>query len=318
MKIAFASLVGVEPMPFPTLLERAKAAGLDAIEVNVGPTFPHIAGAAYPGHLDLDAILRDGPAQTHELLAAHGITITSLAPMLNLLAPDPTLREERIAAFRLAIDACAALGVPTVVTYGGSAFGMHFYGLPGVGPDHPSNHVAENLRLFTDIFTPLAAYAEAKGVRIAFETAARGGGQGNIAHSPELWDYIFDAVPSPALGLSFDPSHLIWLQIPNISDLIRQYGARIYHFDAKDTEILPAVLARQGILGSGWWRYRLPGLGALDWRGIFSALWDIGYDDVISIENEDPLFLGLDGVAWSADYLRSIFPLSHAGGNTTD
>lgn len=313
MKIAFASLVGIEPMPFATLLARAKAMGLDAIEVNVGPTFPHIAGAAYPGHLDLDAILRDGPAQTHELLAAHGMTITSLAPMLNLLAPDVTVREERIAAFRQAIDACAALGVPTVVTYGGSAFGMHFYGLPGVGANHPSNHVTENLRLFTDIFTPLAAYAEAKGVRIAFETAARGGGQGNIAHSPELWDMLFDAVSSPALGLSFDPSHLIWLQIPNIPDLIRQYGARIYHFDAKDTEILPAVLARQGILGSGWWRYRLPGLGALNWRDVLSALWDIGYDDGISIENEDPLFLGLDGVAWSANYLRGTFPLRATG-----
>ncbi|MDQ2784834.1 MAG: sugar phosphate isomerase/epimerase [Chloroflexota bacterium] len=308
MKIAFASLVGVEPMPFPTLLARAEAAGLDAIEVNVGPTFPRIAGAAYPGHLDLDAILRDGPGQTHELLTVYGVTITSLAPMLNLLAPEATRREERIAVFRQAIDACAALGVPTVVTYGGSAFGMHFSGLPGVGPDHPSNHCAENVALFREVFTPLAQYAEAKGVRIAFETAARGGGQGNIAHSPELWDMLFDAVPSPALGLSFDPSHLIWLQIPNIPDLIRQYGSRIYHFDAKDTEILPAVLARQGILGSGWWRYRLPGLGALDWRAILSALCDIGYDDVISIENEDPLFLGLDGVAWSADYLRGIFP----------
>lgn len=309
MKIAFASLVGIEPVPFPTLLARARAAGLDAVEVNVGPAFPHIAGAPYPGHLDLDAILRDGAGQVREMLAAHGITITSLAPMLNLLAPNATLREERIAAFHQTIDACAALGVPTVVTYGGSAFGMHFYGLPGVGPDHPSNHLSENVAIFKAVFTPLAAYAAARGVRIAFETAARGGGHGNVAHSPELWDMLFDAVPSPALGLSFDPSHLIWLQIPNIPDLIRHYGSRIYHFDAKDTEILPAVLARQGILGSGWWRYRLPGLGALDWRGILSALGDIGYDDVISIENEDPLFRGLDGVAWAAEYLRGIFPL---------
>ncbi len=318
MKIAFASLVGIEPMPFPALLTRANAAGLDAVEVNVGPTFPPIAGAPYPGHLDLDAILRDGPEPTHELLAAHGVTITSLAPMLNLLAPDPSLREERIATFRQMIDACASLGVPTVVTYGGSAFGMHFYGLPGVGPNHPSNRLSENIGIFKEVFTPLAEYAEAKGVRIAFETAARGGGHGNVAHSPELWDYIFDAVPSPALGLSFDPSHLIWLQIPHIPDLIRQYGSRIYHFDAKDTEVLPAVLARQGILGSGWWRYRLPGLGALDWRGVLSALRDIGYDDVLSIENEDPLFLGLDGVAWSANYLRSIFPFLRADDGTTD
>lgn len=308
MKIAFASLVGVEPMPFPTLLARARAVGLHAIEVNVGPAFPRIAGAAYPGHLDLEAMLRDGPGRVQEILAAHGVTIASLAPMLNLLTPDRALRTERIAAFRQTIDACAALGVPTVVTYGGSAFGMHFYGLPGVRPEHPSNHRAENLAVFTAVFTPLAAYAEGKGVRIAFETAPRGGGEGNVAHNPELWDMLFDAVPSPALGLSFDPSHLVWLQIPDIPGLIRRYGARIYHFDAKDTEILPAVLARQGILGGGWWRYRLPGLGALDWRGILSALGDIGYDDVVSIENEDPLFPGLDGVAWAANYLRRVFP----------
>lgn len=317
MQIAFASLVGVEPMPFPTLLARAKAYGLDAIEVNVGPTFRRIGDAPYPGHLDLDAIARDGPAVTQELLAAHSCTISSLAPMLNLLAPDPAVRAERIAVARRTIEACAALGVPTMVTYGGSASGMHFYGLPGVGPDHASNHVAENLRQFQAVFTPLAEYAEAHGVRIAFETAARGGGQGNLAHNPELWDLLFDAVPSPALGLSFDPSHLVWLQIPNIPDLIRQYGPRIYHFDGKDTEILPAMLARQGILGNAWWRYRLPGLGALDWRAILSAVRDTGYDSVISIENEDPLFPGLEGVAWSASYLRSQFPFDLTNGNST-
>lgn len=317
MQIAFASLVGVEPMPFPTLLARAKAHGLDAIEVNVGPTFRRIGDAPYPGHLDLDAIARDGPAATQELLAAYGCTISSLAPMLNLLAPDPAVRAERIAVARRTIEACATLGVPTMVTYGGSASGMHFYGLPGVGPDHASNHVAENLRQFQAVFTPLAEYAEAHGVRIAFETAARGGGQGNLAHNPELWDLLFDAVPSPALGLSFDPSHLVWLQIPNIPDLIRQYGPRIYHFDGKDTEILPAMLARQGILGNAWWRYRLPGLGALDWRAILSAVRDTGYDSVISIENEDPLFPGLEGVAWSASYLRSQFPFDLTNGNST-
>jgi sugar phosphate isomerase/epimerase len=309
MQVAFASLVGVEPMPFPALVREAAARGLYAIEVNVGPAYRPIENASYPGHLDLAAILRDGPEHVQSVLDAHDVTIVSLAPMLNLLAPDPAVRAERIATLRMTIDAAVALGANTVVTYAGSAFGMFFYGYPATGPNHPSNHVEENLALFREVYTPLGAYAEERGVRIAFETAARGGGQGNLAHNPELWDALFDAVPSPALGLSFDPSHLIWLHIPNIPDLIRRYGPRIHHVDGKDCEIMPERLARQGILGNDWWRYRLPGLGAVDWIGVLSALKDVGYDGPVSIENEDPLFLGLDGVKWSADYLRSVFPM---------
>jgi len=304
MKIGFATLIGVEPMPFPALVRRAAEHGLTALEVNVGPSYPRIDGAPFPGHLDLAAIVRDGPGPVAELLARHGVEIASLAPMLNLLTADLALREARIAEVRLAIDACAALGVGTLVTFAGSAFGMHFSGMPGVGDDHPSNRVADNLAIFKDVYGPLAAYAADRGVRIAFETAGRGGPEGNLAHSPELWDRMFEAVPSPALGLSFDPSHLVWLQIPDPPDVIRAYGPRIYHVDGKDTEILPARLRRRGILGAGWWRYRLPGLGALDWRAIFSALRDVGYDGVVAIENEDPLCPGLAGVAWSAAYLR--------------
>jgi len=84
--------------------------------------------------------------------------------------------------------------------------------------------------------------------------------------------------------LSFDPSHLLWLQIPDVPGIIRSYGSRIYHVDGKDCEILPDRLARQGILGSSWWRYRLPGFGQLDWIAILAALREIGYDGAMSIE----------------------------------
>lgn len=305
MKIGFSTLVGIEPTPFAELVAWSAANGITALEVNVGPGYAPIDGADFPGHLDLPSILREGPARTHELLASHGVEIVSLAPMLNLLTADLARREEQIAYMRLTIDACALLGIGTVVTFTGSAFGMNFFGLPGVGEGHASNKVADNLRLFEEIYGPMADYAESREVRIAFETAGRGGGEGNLAHCPELWDAMFEAVPSPALGLSFDPSHLVWLQIPNVPGVIRAYGDRIYHVDAKDTEILPDRLARQGILGNGWWRYRLPGYGALDWRAIFSALADVGYDGIVSIENEDPLIPGRAGVKVAAAHLRS-------------
>ena len=303
MKIGFSSLVGVEPTPLPELLGWAAANGIRTIEINTGPAYAPIAGAGFPGHLDVQEIVRNGPGSTLELIAQHGIEIASIAPMLNLLTADLDLREKRIAYMRDTIDACKLLGVSTVVTFTGSAYGMSFYGLPGVGDGHASNHVGDNLVIFKEVYGPLADYAGERGVRIAFETAGRGGAEGNLAHSPELWDAMFDIVPSSALGLSFDPSHLVWLHIPSIPDVIRRYGSRIYHFDAKDTEILYDRLGKQGILGSGWWRYRLPGYGQLDWRAIFSALRDIGYDGIVSIENEDPLCLGRVGVKHAADYL---------------
>lgn len=304
MQIAFATLVGTEPLPFADLVVWSAANGIAALEVNTGPTYPVIGDVAFPGHLDLETIVRDGPDGVHQLLNQYGVSIVSLAPMINLLTADPLVRESRIAQMQLTIDAAAVLGVDTVVTFAGSSHGMYFQGLPGMEPGHPSSQIAANLDLFGRVYGPLATYAAERDVRIAFETAGRGGGEGNIAHSPELWDAMFAAVPSPALGLSFDPSHLVWLQIPDVCGVIRSYADRIYHFDAKDTEIVPEVLARQGIFGSNWWRYRLPGSGQLDWAAIISTLRDIEYNGPISIENEDPFAPGLAGVATAATFLR--------------
>jgi sugar phosphate isomerase/epimerase len=277
--------------------------GVRWLEVMVGPDSSQPDGADV---LDLDDLLRNGPQRVQEDLARHGLTISALAPMLNLLHADPAVRAERAALLRQTIDACVLLGVDLAVIYGGSCSGMYLYGLPAVGPNHPSNTVDANLRLFREVMMPLAGYAESKGVRIALETAPRGGGQGNIAHNPELWDRLFEAVPSPALGLSFDPSHLVWLQIGPVAEVIHRYGSRIYHVDGKDTEILRDVLGMQGILGNAWWRYRLPGHGELHWESIIAALHEVGYHGTIDIENEDPEFPGLPGCESALQYLAPL------------
>lgn len=313
MKLAFASLVGIERMPFAALVERAAGIGVDGIEVNCGPTYPQLGDGDDGGHLDLRRIVADGPEPALELVRARGLEITALAPMLNLLTLDRDARRERVEYFRLTLDACQALGVDVAVVYGGSPFGMYLWGMPGQRPDHPSNRVGEAVAIFQEVVGPLVEHAERRGVKVALETAPRGGGHGNVAHAPELWDLVFDAVPSPALGLSFDPSHLVWLGIGDVPDVLRRYAPRIHHVDGKDAEILPAVLARQGVLGSGWWRYRLPGLGAIDWPAILSTLHEIGYRGALGIENEDPVLHGLAGVRWSAGYLRSLGLLDGVG-----
>ncbi len=306
MKVGFASLVGLPPIPIEESVAWAAANGLQGIEVNTGPVYPFIADGPIQGHLDLDRIITEGPGPIRALFDSYGIELTAIAPMINLLTSDLELRARRIVYMRQAIDAAAALDCPLVVTFTGSGYGMYFYGLPGVGDGHSSSRVRENLDAFAEIYGPLADHAESRGVRIAFETAGRGGGEGNIAHNPELWTAMFETVPSPALGLSFDPSHLVWLGIDDIPGLIHEFASRIYHVDGKDVEIVRDRLRRQGILGSGWWRYRLPGNGELDWTAIIAALRKIGYDGTISIEQEDDLDPGYDAVARSARYLHEV------------
>jgi sugar phosphate isomerase/epimerase len=43
---------------------------------------------------------------------------------------------------------------------------------------------------------------------------------------------------------------------------------------------------------TGWWRYRIPGLGEVDWRRIVDALYEGGFDGVVSVEHEDPIWGG--------------------------
>lgn len=306
MNIGFASLVGLEPKPFSQVVSWASANGFDSIEINVGPTFPVIGNAKTPGHLDLESLLYEGTDKVEQTLSRYKITLGAIAPMLNLLTSDLDLRKQRIAQMRMAIGVASNLGCDTVVTYAGSTDGLHFYGMPGVGDDHETNRVESNLALFKEVYAPLADFAEKVNVKIAFETAARGGGEGNLAHNPELWTRLFETVPSPALGLSFDPSHLVWLQIPDPAGLILEFRDRIHHVDGKDCEILDDRLARQGIFGSSWWRYRLPGKGSIDWSEIVRTLNTIGYAGPITIEQEDPECPGYDCLAESGAFLREI------------
>ena len=71
---------------------------------------------------------------------------------------------------------------------------------------------------FAEVFGPIAQAAEDAGLRVAFENWPGRGGDVpwhsvNLAWSPRNWCDMFDRVPSPALGLEFDPSHLVWQRI---------------------------------------------------------------------------------------------------------
>ena len=160
--------------------------------------------------------------------------------------------------------------------------------------------VADNIPAFKETFAPILKVAGDKGVKIAIENwpAFRGypwSGR-TMAYSPQAWDLLFDAAGTDTLGLEFDPSHLYWQGIDHVAAL-RKYKARVYHVHAKDTEIFYEKRNHIGIYGTdGWWTYRIPGLGEIDWRAFINELHTIGYAGGVCIEHEDDRF-----AAWKKD-----------------
>ena len=164
---------------------------------------------------------------------------------------------------------------------------------------NPYAPLDKELQRFRVIFPPLVKYAEDHGVKLMIENCPvthlvlpEGFPMGmNIAYSPAVWRFIFEEIPNPNFGLNFDPSHLYWLGIDYLR-AIREFGARIFHVHAKDTELLVDKVYENGFLGTGWFRYRTPGYGAIKWREVIKALYDVGYDYTLSIEHEDPVWEG--------------------------
>jgi sugar phosphate isomerase/epimerase len=116
------------------------------------------------------------------------------------------------------------------------------------------------------------------------------GGQ-NVAYTPTNWKKMFEMIPDENFGLNYDPSHLIWQFIDEVKP-IREFKDRLFHAHAKDMWIDRDKLAQDGILsaGVGWAIPRLPGLGEVRWGDLIAALYEVGYDSVISIEHEDRAF----------------------------
>ncbi len=87
---------------------------------------------------------------------------------------------------------------------------------------------------------------------------------------------------------------------------------------AKDSEVFDDKLARYGVFNRqldgedcGYWRFRMPGLGQVNFAEFIKALEKAGYNDVVSIEHEDPLYEGSEekvkeGLILGRDFLKKL------------
>lgn len=240
-------------------------------------------------HIDARGLDGGAAEQIQALTADLNLTLSSLAYYDNNLHPDPEQRQAVHEHLVACLEAAARLDIPTVGTF--------------IGRD-PGKTVAENLAEAEKIFPPIVERAGELGVRVVIENCVMEGWHpdgypGNLAYSPELWEWMFGL----GLYLNFDPSHLVWMGIDPV-EALRPHVSHVAHAQAKDIEILGGAINRYGWPGIainrpdpwkvGWWRYRVPGLGQVDWRRVVDTLYEGGFDGVLSVEHEDPVWGGAE------------------------
>jgi sugar phosphate isomerase/epimerase len=265
----------------------AQASGFQALEVSAWPAIDDRPFTA--AHIAVEQLSPEQATDLRGRLDERGLVISSLAYYENNLHCDPESRAAVNAHVRACVDAAALLSTPTVGTF--------------VGRDITKS-VAQNLREGEVVLPPLVEYAAERGVRLVVENCPMQGWHpdaypANLAYSPELWDWMI------GLGfyLNYDPSHLVGLGIDPVT-VLRGHVGKVAHVQAKDIEVLPGAINRYSFFGKTleregpwdhtWWRFRMPGLGEVNWSRIIDVLYEGGYDGVVSIEHEDPIWRGAD------------------------
>lgn len=288
-------------------LRHAQKLGITRIELSTGGQNPQ-------PFLDVDALLASEPRRGDLLrrLADHGMALSALN--VSAFPLHPRTGESHTDLTRKTMQLAGELGVDRIVAQSGvpgdapgaSAPNWVTYPWPDDMLDVVRRQWDEGISLWRD----LAEYGARFGVRrICFELHPV-----NLVYNVPTLQMMRDAV-GDAIGANFDPSHLIW-QGMDVPACVRAAGPAIFHVHIKDVMIHPHNQALVGVLDNRPnasfrerpWSFCTPGFGhdARWWREFFVALDDVGYDDVVSIENEDPYLPGIAGVERTVPFLRQV------------
>lgn len=234
--------------------------------------------------LEVIDLRTDGDQLGQQVLDA-GLRIGSVDIPDNkgMIAADAGRRKEAIAVNAEYIRNCAKLGSVN-----------HFLVML---PEDPSLPRAENFGYMIESYTELAPVFEEANAKLVIEGWP---GPGALCCTPEGYRAFFKEVSSPAMGINYDPSHLIRMRIDPLR-FLREFGSRVFHVHGKDTEMLDDALYEYGSeqpptfgkarpFAGMTWRYTIPGHGIARWVEIFDLLEEHNYQGAVSIELEDANF----------------------------
>jgi sugar phosphate isomerase/epimerase len=315
MKIGvFAVLFGDKP--FEATLDYIKELGLEAVEIGTG---------AYPGnaHCKPAELLKNDKKLKafKEAIDRRGLTISALSCHGNPIHPDKKFAKDHHAVFQQTVQLAAKLGVKTVITFSGCPGGDPKATQPNwITAPWPPEYLTMLDWQWKERVIPYwkdtAKFCKQHGVRVAIEMHPN-----FVVYNPETMLKLSDLARG-TIGCNFDPSHMFWQQV-DIPSAIRALGDTIYHVHAKDCRIDHQNTAVNGVLDAKRytdeikrsWIFRTVGYGNGEsvWRDIVSNLRLVGYDHAISIEHEDSLMSGDEGLKKAIAFLKGVVISAPAG-----
>jgi len=295
------------------MLDKVSALGLEAMEIGTG---------GYPGtkHCPVQELL-DDPAKAKAWMKKfedRGIHVATLSCHGNPIHPDAAHAQRDAESMRRAILLAERLGVKVIVGFSGCAGGSPTDKTPAWityrwPPEHAEALDWQWKEKLIPFWKDMAKFAREHGVhRIALEMHPN-----FMVYNPRTLMKLREAV-GEEIGANNDLSHLFWQGCDPV-EVIHFLGKQnaIFHAHMKDTVLFPENVAKYGVLNFAFdtadlvnasETFRAVGYGhsASLWKSVLQAYMDIGYEGILSIENEDPILPGEVGVERAAYVLKNV------------
>jgi sugar phosphate isomerase/epimerase len=300
--IGFVSAI-LPDFSFEEVIDFAALHGFSHVELMCWPVGK--ANRRYAGvtHIDAETITEEKAAYINEYCRSKAVSISGLGYYPNPLDTDLAKRKIYQEHLVSLISCAKLLGVATVNTF--------------IGRDKTLN-LPQNIELFTTQWKPILEHAKQQGIRIAIENCPMyfthdefPDGQ-NIAFNATVWEQLFAHEYGEVLGLNYDPSHLLWMQMDYLAPL-KGFTHKLFHLHLKDAEVHAQKLAQVGILATPleYHTPRLPGRGQIDWAQYLKVLSEINYQGPLIIEFEDKAFEGslekvTEGLLFTKKYIQDL------------
>ena len=280
---------GFAKLSLEACLDRCAELGHSCVEFALG-------GWSTAPHLAIDEMLSSASSRDRLMGQLHerGLSISALNCSGNQLHPDDRIGKGDADLAYKTVELAKLLGVGRIVMMSG---------LPAAPGDSSPNWITSSWPLEAleilewqwreralPFWKQFAPCAERNGIKICVEQHGR-----QLVYNNESFFRLRDAV-GPTVGVNFDPSHLMWMGGDAVSAIRRLGGECIYHVHGKDTYIeaqarIDGLIDTKPVMpvAGRSWNYVSLGHGHSYrvWLDILAALKEAGYDDVISIENED-------------------------------